>query len=137
MGNGESILLVDDEPQILEAYREVFSQAGYAALTAASAEEALEVVQETPAWVFFLDLHLPGMNGLELCRRLHADYPMAICYAATGYTSLFEMHECRDAGFQDYFLKPVRRAALLEAAALAFQKLERWAQALPQSVWVA
>ena len=47
-------------------------------------------------------------------------------HAVPGYESLFEIHDCREAGFEDYFSKPVKLSALLEAVEHAFKKLERW-----------
>jgi CheY-like chemotaxis protein len=120
------ILLVDDEEQIREMFKRAFSTAGYTVQTAESAEEAIEVMRKTPSWVLFLDLKLPGMNGVELCRQIRKDWPMVIPYAVTGYASLFELSDCRDAGFEDYFIKPVNLSDLLTAAAHAFSKLERW-----------
>jgi CheY-like chemotaxis protein len=120
------ILLVDDEKQIREMYSLAFTRAGYGATTAESAEEALEIMKKEPFWVLFLDLNLPGMNGVDLCREIKKHYPMAIPYAVTGYASLFELTDCRDAGFEDYFTKPASLSDLLEAAAHAFKKLARW-----------
>ena len=121
-----SILVVDDESMIRDLFRRFFEQAGYSVQTAESAEEALEMVRETPIWVLFLDLNLPGMNGVELCRQIRRSWPMAIPYAVTGYASLFELSSCREAGFEDYFTKPVNLDDLLQAAENAFGKLERW-----------
>jgi CheY-like chemotaxis protein len=124
--SGKKILVVDDEKQIRELYSQMFERSGYEVTTAASAEEALEIVRKTPFWVFFLDLNLPGMNGVELCRTIRKQYPMAVAYAVTGYASLFELSECRDAGFEDYFTKPASLADLRDAAEHAFEKLARW-----------
>ncbi|MBT4499639.1 MAG: response regulator [Gemmatimonadetes bacterium] len=121
-----TILVVDDESMIRDLFRRFFEQAGYSVQTAESAEEALEMVRETPIWVLFLDLNLPGMNGVELCRQIRRSWPMAIPYAVTGYASLFELSSCREAGFEDYFTKPVNLDDLLQAAENAFGKLERW-----------
>lgn len=120
------ILVVDDEEQIRELYAQFFSGAGYTVQTAETAEEALEIMRKNPFWVLFLDLNLPGMNGVELCRQIHQEYPMAVAYAVTGYASLFELSDCRAAGFEDYFTKPARLSDLLQAAEHAFLKLERW-----------
>jgi CheY-like chemotaxis protein len=86
----------------------------------------LEILKTGSFWVFFLDLNLPGMNGVDLCRQIRHQYPMAIVYAVTGYASLFELSECRDAGFEDYFTKPASISDLTEAADNAFKKLARW-----------
>ena len=120
------ILVVDDEKQIRDLFSQAFSKAGYEVTVAESAEEALEIVGRKPFWVLFLDLNLPGMNGVELCREIRNRHPMSIPIAVTGYASLFELTDCRDAGFEDYFTKPVSLTDLVQAAEYAFSKLERW-----------
>jgi len=120
------VLIVDDEPQIREMYAQFFSQSEYTVETAESAEDALDLIRKKPFWVIFLDLNLPGMNGIDLCRLIRKDYPMAIPIAVTGCASLFELTDCRDAGFEDYFIKPVSLPELLKVASSAFEKLERW-----------
>ena len=120
------ILVVDDEKQIRDMYSQAFTRAGYEVTTAESAEAALEIFKKEQFWVLFLDLNLPGMNGVDLCRQIRTQYPMSIPYAVTGYASLFELSDCRDAGFEDYFTKPASLSDLLEAAEHAFKKLARW-----------
>jgi len=73
-----------------------------------------------------LDLKLPGMNGVELCELIRKQNPLAIIHALTGFTDLFGLLECRKAGFDDFFTKPVSMEVLLEAAKDAFKKIERW-----------
>ena len=123
-----SILVVDDEPCIRLAFAKMFTTARYEVRTAESAEQALQIMVTTPAAVLFLDLNLPAMNGLDLCREVRKGWPWSIAIAVTGYASLFELVECREAGFEDYFIKPVKSKELLAAAEHAFQKLERWKQ---------
>jgi DNA-binding response OmpR family regulator len=120
------ILVVDDEQTILDLYTQAFERAGYRVTTAETAEDALDKLKTESFWVFFLDLNLPGMSGVDLCRQIRNQYPMAIVYAVTGYASLFELSDCRDAGFEDYFTKPANLSDLLEAADNAFKKLTRW-----------
>ena len=122
----KKILMVDDEQSIREMYSQAFSSAGYMVKAAESAEEAMQILENERYWVMFLDLNLPEMNGVDLCRQIRSDYPMSICYAVTGYASLFELHDCRQAGFEDYFTKPASLLDLLDAAARAFTKIERW-----------
>jgi CheY-like chemotaxis protein len=119
-------LVVDDEETMRDILSITLKDAGYSAVTATSGEEALVIMREEPAWAMFLDLKLPGMDGNELCRAIRKDWPMAIPYAVTGYATLFELAACRDAGFEDYFLKPVDRKLILATAAHAKSKLERW-----------
>ena len=120
------ILLVDDEVAVLKMMTKAFTRAGYEVETAASAEEAMELIKTYKYMVFFLDLNLPGMNGIDLCRRIRKNNPLTILYAVTGFATTFEVFDCRQAGFEDYFTKPVELKKLLEAAEQAFQKLARW-----------
>jgi len=120
------VLVVDDEQTILALYTQAFERAGYQVTAAETAEDALRILEKESFWVFFLDLNLPGMSGVDLCRQIRKQYPMAIVYAVTGYASMFELSDCRDAGFEDYFTKPVSLSVLVEAARHAFKKLERW-----------
>lgn len=122
----KKILVVDDEQQIRKMYSQVFTKVGYTVQTAENAEEALEILDVQRFWVMFLDLNLSGMNGLDLCRRIRKTYPIAIAYAVTGYASLFELSDCREAGFDDYFTKPASMSDLVEAAERGFRKLEKW-----------
>ena len=121
---GKQILVVDDEEQIRDVYSKAFSRAGYAVRTAESAEEALNILGNEQFPVMFLDLNLPGMNGVDLCRKISEDSPQTVPYAVTGYGSLFELSACKDAGFEDCFSKPVSLAELLKAAENAFSKAE-------------
>ena len=120
------ILVVDDEKMILGMMEKALSREGYKVLTAGDAEEALSILKENTVNVMFLDLKLPGMNGIELCKAIRKDNSMAIVYAVTGYASLFELSGCREVGFDDYFTKPVDLKVLFKAAKEAFDIIERW-----------
>ena len=122
----KKVLIVDDEESIRVVFRKAFERDGWEVRTAGSGEEALEIMRETPSMVLFLDLNLPGMSGVELSRRIRRQWPMAISFAVTGYSSLFELTDCREAGFEDYFTKPVDLEMLLEAAAGAASRIQRW-----------
>jgi CheY-like chemotaxis protein len=120
------ILIVDDEAAIRAMFERAFGKGGYTLRTAASGEEALEILKQENIQVMFLDLKLPGMTGVDLCKKIRRDKPIAIIYAVTGYTSLFELANCRDAGFDDYFTKPVDLELIYKATQDAFEKLNRW-----------
>ena len=123
------ILVVDDERSVIKLMENVFRKQGYDIRSAESAEEALEILENEKIHVMFLDLNLPGMNGVELCREIRKQLPMALIYAITGYASLFQLSDCREAGFDDYFKKPVAIETLTRTAESAFQKLKRWKEA--------
>ncbi|KMY68260.1 response regulator [Desulfocarbo indianensis] len=120
------ILVVDDEQPIRDLLSQAFSSMGYQVDVAADGDEALDQVAVNGAQLVFLDLKLPGLNGLELGKRIRKFNPLAVVYAMTGYPSLFELADCREAGFDDYFRKPVKLQVLFKAASDAFERLERW-----------
>jgi DNA-binding response OmpR family regulator len=124
--NTKKILVVDDEVDILEIMKEFFEMEGYTIFTAQNAQEAIEILSNEAPMVMFLDLKLPGMNGIELCKLIRRDNFVAIIYAVTGYTNFYNLMDCRAAGFDDFFVKPVDMKILLKAAKDAFEKIERW-----------
>src|SRR3989339_1379322 len=124
MMSDKKILVVDDEKAIVSLLKQAFSRAGFEVRPAESAEEALKVLEQDDISVMFLDLNLPGMSGMDLCKRIKKDKPMAIVFAVTGYASLFELVDCREARFDDYFKKPVDVKILIKAANDAFERLD-------------
>lgn len=68
-------LVVDDEPEARGLLVDYLEGEGYTVATAASGEEALEAVRRDAPHVVLLDIRMPGMNGLEVLRRLHRDHP--------------------------------------------------------------
>ncbi len=120
------ILVVDDEKTVRDVLEEAFVKASHTVRCADSAEDCLEALKQENIQVMFLDLRLPGMNGVDLCKQIRKDKPIAVLYAMTGYTSLFELADCRDAGFDDYFTKPFDLKVVLKAADDAFDKIHRW-----------
>ncbi len=71
-------------------------------ILAQNAGEALKVLEKDDINVIFLDLKLFGVNGIELCRQIKALKLLSVIYAITGWAALFEIKECRNAGFDDY-----------------------------------
>lgn len=122
----KKILVVDDEVSILTMLKEIFSSEGYTVRTAESAEEALKILEGESIRVMFFDLRLTAMSGIDLCWKIREKDQISIIYAVTGYSTFYGLLECRAAGFDDFFVKPVETKLLLQAAEDAFEKLERW-----------
>jgi CheY-like chemotaxis protein len=122
----KKVMIVDDDDTMRDLMSELFLDVGYETVTASGGAAALDIMRNDPVWVLFIDLKMPEMDGTEVCEKIREGWPMAIPFAVTGYSSLFELSDCREAGFEDYFMKPVNRRYLLEAAENAFNKLERW-----------
>lgn len=115
----ESILIVDDNPANLKLARVVLAGAGYEVHTAADGEEALGMLESlTPALVL-MDLQLPGIDGLELARRLRADparHTIPIV-ALTAYAMLGDEAQAVAAGCDGYITKPIDTRLLPQTVA--------------------
>lgn len=126
MAHKGKILVVDDEASVRDLFQSVFVEAGYDVLLAEGGKDALVILNMHDIDVIFLDLKLFGMNGIELCRQIRKNKPVSMIYAMTGWSALFEIDECREAGFDDYFEKPLDMEKLLVLVGQAFERLERW-----------
>ncbi|NTU78007.1 MAG: response regulator [Chloroflexales bacterium] len=91
-----SILIVDDEPTILDLIREILESEGFTVLVAPSGVVALHLLQQTPVSLVLTDLMMPQLNGMDLARRLRADpktaqIPLVLMSAAlpTGVSDMF------------------------------------------------
>ena len=80
-----SILVVDDEPLLREIFKEYLSERGFTVDTAEDAFEAMEKANSLPYEVIFLDIKMPGMDGVEALERLKEIQPEACFVLMTGY----------------------------------------------------
>lgn len=115
-GQPKSVLVVDDESAVCHVMRLALKRAGCGVVTAESPEEALAAVREHTCPVAFVDLNLPGMNGLELCRAIRAEQPDTVTYLLTGYAPEGAAVEFRAAGAADLLIKPVELKVLIAIA---------------------
>ena len=120
------ILIIDDETSVRELFTGVFTDEDYEVIATEDGNLALEILEQDNIDVIFLDLKLFGMNGIDLCRQIREMKPMSMIFAITGWASLFEIEECRQAGFDDYFEKPLDMDMLTDAVADAIKKMDRW-----------
>ncbi len=118
----KKILIVDDEEAIRHLFKAALKHKGYTVYSAKSGEQALELLSNESISVMFLDLNLPGINGIDLCRKIIKKSPDTIAYAVTGYSSNYKSSECQNAGFSDYFSKPIHLEELYAAAQTAFEQ---------------
>jgi two-component system cell cycle response regulator DivK len=106
---GTSILVVDDNEASAKLARVVLEHEGYEVRTAANAEEALRVLSLRIPWLVLIDVQLPGMDGLELTRRLRADAATKdlVILALTASTTKSEEEGARAAGCDGFVAKPM------------------------------
>jgi CheY-like chemotaxis protein len=110
----DHILIVDDNPQNLKLARVILVAEGYEVETATDAEEALQAVERSKPALILMDLQLPGMDGLELTRRLKSDprYRDVIVIALTAYAMKGDDEKAFRAGCDGYLSKPIDTQAL-------------------------
>lgn len=129
--DGRLVLLVDDDPTVLEVCRSYLEQAGFRVLAAADAFAALDRVARDHPDLVVLDRMLPGLDGIEVCRRIRSASPVPVIML-TALGSEDDRIAGLEAGVDDYLAKPfspreltlrvrsvLRRALAAEAATAA------------------
>jgi DNA-binding response OmpR family regulator len=111
-GTPGRVLVVEDDEAIADVLRRTLRQEGHEVRSSADGIEALRAAEEFVPDVVILDLGLPGLDGVEVCRRLRAesDVPILILTARSG---LDNRVEGLDSGADDYLVKPFERQELL------------------------
>ncbi len=122
-GTGERVLIVDDEPFILETARDLLEEAGYDVLTASNGREALDFFTSgaPPVDVLLTDLMMPEMDGIALIRHLRERYPHLPVVAASGMMGE-KAREVIEAGADTFVSKPFTVGRLAVALREAMQR---------------
>ena len=107
--DGEPILIVDDTPVNLKLTRMLLVNEGYSVATASSAEEALELLRSYRPRLILADIQLPGMDGLEMTRRIKRDAATQgiAVVALTAFAMKGDEQKAMDAGCDGYITKPI------------------------------
>ncbi len=103
-----SVLIVDDELIVRESLFHWFKKEGYTADTAPSGDAALEMLENESFDVLFVDMKMPGMDGLELVRQTRERYPDSSVVIITAYGSIDTAVTAMKKGASDYLLKPFK-----------------------------
>jgi DNA-binding NtrC family response regulator len=119
MGN-KRVLLVDDETEFVSALAERLNLRGFDAQTATTGEEALGKINSSPPDVVLLDVLMPGMNGLEVLKRIKAGHPQVQVILLTGRGSWDGIQGIRE-GAYDCLMKPIQIEELMQIMAEALE----------------
>lgn len=121
MAEKKKILLIDDDPDFVEAVKVIVESGGYAVRVAYDGQEGLEAVAEEKPDLIVLDVMMPVMNGHETCARLKADsetakIPIILLTAVADRvtTSTYSHRDMLESEAEDYLPKPVEPVELLE-----------------------
>jgi DNA-binding NtrC family response regulator len=118
-----TVLVVDDEENVLRSLERLFRREPYRLLTAASAEEALAAVEREPVHLVMADQRMPGMTGIQLIQRIREQHPEVMRVVFTGYIDMNTAIDAINKGqvfrfvtkpWRDDDLKTVVRQALIQ-----------------------
>ena len=118
-----TVLLAEDDAAIAEPLSRALQREGYAVDVAADGISALDRVRLGQIDLLVLDLGLPGMDGLEVCRRVRLDFPDLPVLMLTARTDEVDFVVGLDAGADDYVGKPFRLAELLARVRALLRRL--------------
>lgn len=142
-----TVLVVDDDPVSIAAIEHVLDSNGYKVCQASNGEQAMNLVSEVKPHVMLLDINMPGINGLDVCKLLKASPDTAQIPVIFITASQNDLTEAFDAGAVDYVLKPfnvkevlarvnvhARNARLMESIASTNKALEAMTNSLEMKV---
>lgn len=118
-----NVLLVDDELEFLEPIAVRLERRGVACVKAQSGEEALLALRGGRFDCAVVDVKMPGMDGLELLRRMRRDWPDVAVVLLTGHASVELGVKGMELGAFEYLLKPVELDDLLDTLRRAARKV--------------
>jgi len=107
------LLIVDDEESIGDALRQVFEYEGHQVRVARDGPEGLRMVEESEPDVTFLDVKMPGMDGLEVLDKIRAEDPQALIVMISGHGTIDTAVEATRKGAYDFLEKPLDTDRLL------------------------
>jgi len=117
-----TLLVVDDEPGIVDSLQKIFEREHLRVLTATSGAEALELIRREPVSVMITDLMMAGMSGMDLLKASRSLSPETETVLMTAYGTVENAVEAMKQGAYDFVTKPLKRAHLLRVVGKALEK---------------
>jgi DNA-binding NtrC family response regulator len=118
----ERLLIVEDEVTLCESLKRVLMREGYQVDAVHSAESALTHIGETSYDLIITDIILPGIDGIELLRRINDEFPEQIVIVITAYASIETAVSALRAGAYDYVIKPIIHEEIKRIVKNAFRE---------------
>ena len=120
-----TILLVDDEERLLETTKKLFEKMNIRVYTAPGGKQALEIVENNWVDVIFLDVKMPGVDGMTTLREIKRLNPLAEVIILTGHATMEGAVQGLSLGAMDFLVKPLSMKEMLGKAEEAFAKVRR------------
>lgn len=122
------VLAVDDDEVITQLVRFCLERANIACDTASSADRALQLMEHNLYYVVVADIHMPGMDGVQLISSLKTISPLVQVIMLTSDNSMEQVIACADRGAVDFFEKKAAFDGLLDSVKAALGRCERWGE---------
>lgn len=114
MSHGLTVLVADDNTDLLETFAQILERSGFLVETAASGVSAIDKCQKRRFDVALMDIVMPGMNGVEASRKIKEMHPGLVIILMTGYSDEALLKTARDEGVQYIVHKPIKIDRLIE-----------------------
>ena len=130
------ILIIDDEASLRHTLARILQRAGASVTTAASGKEALALLLQQSFDLIYLDVRMPNMNGLEVLKAIHLQFPDMPVVLFTAQPDVSSAVEALRQGAKDYLVKPIQPQTLIDRtrAILAWQEKERHKREIQQQI---
>ena len=124
MTSGGRILIIDDEATLRQTLARILQRAGFEATTVSTGQEGLAIVGEQVFDLVYLDIRMPDMNGLDVLKTIHSQFPELPVILFTAQPDLHSAVEALRRGAVDYLMKPLKPQVIIDRtrAVLADQK---------------
>ncbi len=120
--SNEKIIIVDDEPDVLDLCKRILDVKGYQIKTAHSGQEVIALAQKEQFDLLLTDIRMPGMSGLEVAQAVKQFSPYIICVTMTGFSTMDMAIEALKLGVDEFVLKPFSPQELSTTVAKALEK---------------
>jgi two-component system KDP operon response regulator KdpE len=131
-----SLLIVEDDEALRQSLRNTLEAVGFSPGEASSGEEALLALQHHPFETILLDVNMPGIGGMETCRRIRRIYPLLPILVLTVRDEEKDKIEALDAGADDYITKPFQFLELTARVRSAIRRFRARTDSLDRPVTV-
>ena len=119
----KKVLVIDDDPVVGKSFERVLAPKGYAVIHASDGAEALKRIESENYDMVYTDIKMPGMDGIEVAKRIKASRPWLPVVIVTGYGSEENEGKAWRAGISEFLRKPLSPEMIETSANLAFTSI--------------
>jgi len=114
LNSGGRILIIDDEAGLRQMMARILQRAGYEVTTAENGSDGIALASEHPFDLLYLDIRMPGLNGLEVLKIIHSKFPNLPIVLFTAQPDVHSAVEALRRGATDYLLKPLKPETVID-----------------------